>query len=183
MDPTNWRAKLESLYWQRVYSSEDLLYQALFDKAHRPEVFTQRSAGNRVEWQEPQQVSPVEFIEMRYLEQVNSQRVALLMKLPALCSLALCVVLARSMVRSHGRMLTHEQYLHVGSGRKTVHNSLLLMLLVIRMMTLATAGGSVLLCGYQYGTAARQRYFSGVEFEQELMVRHAGAVKGYWASR
>lgn len=119
---------------------------------------------------------------MRYLEQVNSQRSALLMKIPAFLSLALCGVLARNMVRSHGRMLTHNQYLHMGSSRKQVHNSLLLVHIVISMMTLASAGGTVLLCGYQYGNAVRQRYVTGVEFEQELMGRHGQTVRAYWES-
>ena len=69
-----------------VYNTEDTLYQILYDKAYRPEVYklktghSQQTANinlNNFTISKPEQ-DAVTFIETRFLEQINSTRIGLI---------------------------------------------------------------------------------------------------------
>ena len=69
-----------------VYNTEDTLYQILYDKAYRPDVFklktgiseqTDNINLNNFTISKPDQ-DAVTFIETRFLEQINSTRIGLI---------------------------------------------------------------------------------------------------------
>lgn len=102
-DYINWA---HEVFLKQIYRTEDSLYQVIFDKAYRPEVFrakTSKTEGNPNpdDFQISQTVNSeaVSFVEARFLEQVNSIRLGLVQKYPLMVFGTICLALSRSLLR------------------------------------------------------------------------------------
>ena len=72
-------------FMRYVYTTEDSLYQILYDKCYRPEVYKVKtlktSSAQQVDlsrFETAKEPGAISFIEMRFLEQINSTRAGLL---------------------------------------------------------------------------------------------------------
>jgi hypothetical protein len=107
--------KVFDTFMTHVYNTEDSLYQILYDKSYRPEVYKLKTSSMTTT--EPQvdlnkfgtikEPGAVSFIETRFLEQVNSTRVGLIQKFPMIMFSCLSIYLARRLVVTHTQLLTH----------------------------------------------------------------------------
>ena len=169
-------------YLKWVYNSEDTLYQLLYDECHRPEVYRYRTTGenppdsHNFTSQKHKQLS---FIETRFLEQTNTIRVGLLQKVPfALCGV-LGFWLTKKVRLQHATMISKGMYIRADSTGKKVNNSLQVVSLILMLINLASLGAGFCLCGFQYAKSLKRRYFTPIEFEEQLIRKHLDEIRLY----
>ena len=76
--------KAFDLFMKHVYNTEDSLYQILYDKCYRPDVYklkTNKSVVGTADTSKfglEKEPGAINFVEMRFLEQINSTRIGLI---------------------------------------------------------------------------------------------------------
>lgn len=180
--------KAFDIFMRYVYTTEDSLYQILYDKCYRPEVYklkTQKIAagsGQQVDlarFETAKEPGAISFIEMRFLEQINSTRAGLLQKFPLFILMGTSVFLARRLNRVHTQLLTHGQYLRIDTSGKKIYNSLAIVGMIAVMLNFASAFAGFLLCSVQYVRCVKRRYFEPIEFEKELIGQYLDDIRKY----
>lgn len=88
---------------QRIYTSEDALYQILYDKAHRPSVYLQKTQRAQAPTSDAEskfrmdKVAPenITFVETRFLEHVNTSHTGLIQKYPMFLFMGIAYLIQR----------------------------------------------------------------------------------------
>ena len=103
-DSVNWA---HEVFLKQIYRTEDSLYQVIYDKAYRPDVFKAKTSSQATDKPDYSDFrirkaldsDSVSFVEARFLEQVNSIRLGLVQKYPLIIFGTVSLLLSRSLIR------------------------------------------------------------------------------------